>query len=150
MLRSTTDNPSGSPTWSGWQEFVNGTFRGRAFQFRADLESYATDQNILIDQLGYDATFQRRVEQSISAVASGAGAKSITFTDPFFTGTSVLGGVNAYLPSIGITAQNMTTGDYFEVAAVSGTGFTVTFKNSAGTAVNRNFNWSAVGYGRAG
>jgi hypothetical protein len=44
----------------------------------------------------------------------------------------------------------MGTGDYFEVTSISGTGFTVTFKNSAGTAVSRNFNWSAVGYGRGG
>jgi predicted phage tail protein len=150
MLRHTFDNPASSPTWSSWQEFVNGTFRARAFQFRSDLESYAADQNILIDQLGYDATFQRRTEQSDGTVASGAGAKNITFTNSFFTGTTVLGGTNAYLPSIGITAQNMGTGDYFEVTSVSSTGFTVTFRNSAGTAVNRNFNWSAVGYGRGG
>ena len=150
MLRSTTDNPSGSPTWTSWQEFVNGAFRGRGFQFRADLSSSAVDQNILVDELGYDATFQRRTENSDGAVSSGAGAKAITFTNAFWTGTASLGGVNAYLPSIGITAQNMATGDYFEVTSISGTGFTVTFKNSAGTAVSRNFNWSAVGYGRGG
>ena len=80
----------------------------------------------------------------------GAGAKAITFTNAFFTGTASLGGTNAYLPSIGITAQNMASGDYFEVTSISGTGFTVTFKNSAGTAISRNFNWSAVGYGVAG
>ena len=150
MLRSTTDNPSGTPTWGAWQEFVNGAFRGRGFQFRADLSSSAIDQNILVDELGYDATFQRRTENSDGAVSSGAGAKAITFTNAFWTGTASLGGVNSYLPSIGITAQNMATGDFFEVTSVSGTGFTVTFKNSAGTAVSRNFNWSAVGYGRGG
>ena len=32
---------------------------------------------------------------------------------------------------------------------VSGTGFTVTFRNSAGTAVDRTFNWQAVGYGKS-
>jgi len=150
MLRSTNDNPSATPTWTAWQEFVNGAFRGRGFQFRADLSSSASDQNSLVDELGYDATFQRRTENSDGAVSSGAGAKAITFTNAFWTGTTSLGGVNAYLPSIGITAQNMATGDFFEVTSVSGTGFTVTFKNSAGTAVSRNFNWSAVGYGRGG
>jgi predicted phage tail protein len=150
MVRYTNDNPSGTPTWGNWQEFVNGTFRARGFQFRADLSSAAVDQNILVDQLGYDATFQRRAENSDSAVSSGAGAKSVTFANAFWTGTAGLGGVNAYLPSVGITAQNMATGDFFEVTGVSGTGFTVTFKNSAGTAVSRNFNWSAVGYGKAG
>ena len=150
MLRRTDDDPTASPTWSAWQEFVNGTFKGRAFQFRADLESTAVDQNILVDELGYDATFQRVTQQSISAVASGAGSYTITFPNPFWTGTASLGGVNAYLPSIGITAQNLGSGEYFEVSSVSGTGFTVVFRASGGTAINRNFNWSAVGYGKGG
>ncbi len=150
MLRSTPDDPSGSPTWSTWQEFVNGTFKGRAFQFRADLSSTSVDQNILVDELGYEATFQRRTDQSLTAITSGAGAYTVTFAHPFWTGTASLGGVNAYLPSVGITAQNMATGDYFVVTGVSSTGFTVTFRNAAGTAISRNFNWSAVGYGRAG
>jgi len=150
LLRMTNDNPAGTPTWSAYQEFVNGAFRARAFEFRADLTSSAVDQNILIDELGYDATLQRRTENSDGAVSSGAGAKVITFANPFFVGTASIGGLNAYLPSVGITAQNMGSGDFFEVTSVSGTGFTVTFKNSAGTAVSRNFNWSAVGYGRGG
>lgn len=148
-LRSTSDNPSGSPTWSSWQEFVNGTFKGRGFQFKAELTSEDIAQNILIDELGYEATFQRRQEQSVGSIASGAGAKAVTFDKPFFTGTAALGGVNSSLPSVGITAQNLATGDYFVVTGVSGTGFTVTFRNSAGTAVDRNFAWSAVGYGKA-
>jgi predicted phage tail protein len=148
-LRSTSDNPSGSPTWSSWQEFVNGTFKGRGFQFKAELTSEDIAQNILIDELGYEATFQRRQEQSVGSIASGAGAKAVTFDKPFFTGTAALGGVDSSLPSVGITAQNLATGDYFVVTGVSGTGFTVTFRNSAGTAVDRNFAWSAVGYGKA-
>ena len=148
-LRSTSDNPSGTPTWSSWQEFVNGTFKGRGFQFKAELTSNDIAQNILIDELGYEATFQRRQEQSVGSIASGAGAKAVTFDKPFFTGTAALGGVNSSLPSVGITAQNLATGDYFVVTGVSGTGFTVTFRNSAGTAIDRNFAWSAVGYGKA-
>ena len=149
-LRRTDDNPSATPTWSAWQPFVNGTFRGRGFQFRAQLESSSVDQNILIDELGYKATFQRRFDQSTAAVTSSAGATNVTFANAFFTGTSVLGGVNSTLPSVGITAQNMQGGDYFEVSNVSSTGFTVHFKNSSDASVARDFNWSATGYGRVG
>jgi hypothetical protein len=134
----------------GWQDFANGTFKGRAFQFKAELTSSDTAQNILVDELGYLAQFARRQEQSSTAVASGAGAKAITFGNAFFTGTASLLGTNSNLPSIGITGQNMQSGDYFEVSSVSATGFTVTFKNSSNAAVDRNFNWSAVGYGKAG
>ena len=150
FVRKTDDNPSGSPTWGSWQDFANGTFKGRAFQFKAEMTSTDTAQNILVDELGYLAQFARRTEQSATAVASGAGAKAISFGNAFFVGTASLLGSNSYLPSVGITAQNMQSGDYFEVSSVSASGFTVTFKNSGGTAVDRSFNWSATGYGKAG
>ena len=147
-MRRTSDDPSGTPTWSSWQEFVNGTFLGRGFQFKAELTSSDPSENILIDELGYEATFQRRTEQSVGPVASGAVTKAITFDKAFFTGTASLGGPNAYLPSVGIVAQNLATGDYFNVTNVTRTGFDVTFRNSSGTAVDRNFLWTAVGFGK--
>lgn len=150
-IRTTTDNPSSSPTWSSWTPCASGTFRGRAFQFKTDLTSTSTDQNILVDQLGYTASLDQRTEQSVGLVASGTSGsgKSLTFSNAFFTGTSSLGGGStAYLPSIGIVAQNMASGDYYNVTAVSSTGFTVIFKNSSNTVVDRNFYWTAVGYGR--
>jgi predicted phage tail protein len=147
-LRRTPDNPASSPTWSSWQEFVNGTFLGRGFQFKAELSSSNPAQNILIDQLGYEATFQRRTEQSVVALASGAASYAVTFDKPFFTGTALLGGLNTSLPSIGITAQNLSQGDFFNVTNVTSSGFDVIFRNSAGTAVSRNFLWSAVGFGK--
>jgi predicted phage tail protein len=148
-LRSTDDDPaSGGATWSGWKEFINGTFTGRGFDFKTILTSTNTDENILVDELGYTATLQRRQEQSTGAVASGAGSKTINFSKNFFTGTGSLGGTNAYLPSIGINAMNLASGDYIEMGTVTGSSFVVTFKNSSNAAVDRNFTWSAVGYGK--
>ena len=147
-LRRTPDDPSGTPAWSGWQEFVNGTFLGRAFQFKAELISNDPAESILVDELGYDATFQRRTEQSVGAVSSGAGTKTVNFDKAFFTGVTGLGGSNAYLPSIGIVAQDMNTGDYFRVTSVTNASFNVTFYNSSNVAVSRQFLWSAIGYGK--
>jgi len=42
----------------------------------------------------------------------------------------------------------MATGDFFLITAVTRFGFTVEFRNSAGTAVSRQFSYTAVGYGR--
>jgi len=147
-LRRTSDNPAGTPTWSNWQDFVNGTFLGRGFQFKVLFTTSDPAQSILVTELGYDATFQRRTEQSVGTVTSGAGTYSVAFDKAFFTGTASLGGANAYLPSVGIVAQNLATGDYFNVTNVSSSGFDVTFRNSAGTAVSRNFLWTAVGFGK--
>ena len=150
QVRTTTDNPSSSPTWGSWQPLANGVFSGRGFQFKIDLTSTTTNQNILVDQLGYTATLGQRTEQSVGVVASttASGGKTITFSKAFFTGTSALGGgTSAYLPSIGIVSQNMQTGDFFSVTAVSDTAFTVKFMNGS-SVVDRNFYWTAVGYGR--
>ena len=148
-VRKTDDDPSGTPTYSAWQPLANGVLKARAFQFKAVLTSTDTAQNILVDELGYKAQFSQRTEQSTSAIASGTSAKAVTFTNAFFTGTSSLGGANSALPTIGITPQNMATGDFFELSSISRTGFTVTFKNSSGTIVDRNFNYMATGFGKS-
>ena len=148
LVRVTQDNPSGSPTYSGFQTFANGTYKGRGFQFRAKLTSNDTAQDIRVSQIGYTASLQRRTEQG-NVIASGAGAKAVTFTNPFFVGTSSLLGANTNLPSVGINAQNMASGDFFEVSSVSGTGFTVHFKNSSNASIDRNFTYQAVGFGKA-
>ena len=148
-FRSTNDNPSSSPTYGAWQEFISGTFEARAFQFKAELESSDVAQNILVDELGYEATFQRRQENSNGDIASGASTKAVTFDKAFFTGTASLGGTNAYLPSVAVTVMNLGAGERVNVSSVSSTGFNVDILNSSDANVNRNFTYQAVGYGKA-
>ena len=148
-VRTTTDDPSSSPTYTSFNDFANGTFKGRGFQFRITLDTADTAQNMNLQQAGYTATMPSRTEQS-SVIASGAGAKAVTFTAPFFVGTSGLGNLNSFLPSVNISPQNMATGDYFELSSISGTGFTVHFKNSSNASIDRNFTYSAVGFGKGG
>jgi len=49
-------------------------------------------------------------------------------------------------PKIAVTAQNMATGDFYEISSVSSTGFTITFKNSSGTIIARTFDYIARGF----
>ena len=135
--------------YSDFNDFANGTFRGRGFKFRVTLNTSDTAQNINLQQLGYTASLPSRTEQS-GVIASGSGAKNVTFTHPFFVGTSALGNLNNFLPSVSISPQNMATGDFFELSNISGTGFTVHFKNSSNASIDRNFTYSAVGFGKGG
>ena len=144
-VRTSTDMSS----YSDFNDFANGTFKGRGFQFRITLNTADTAQNMNLQQAGYTATMPSRTEQS-SVIASGAGAKVVTFTAPFFVGTSGLGNLNSFLPSVNISPQNMATGDYFVLSSISGTGFTVHFKNSSNASIDRNFTYSAVGFGKGG
>ena len=144
-VRTSTDMSS----YSGFNDFANGIFKGRGFQFRAILETADTAQNVNLQQLGYTATLKSRTEQS-AVIASGSAAKNVTFANAFFVGTSALGNLNSFLPVVNISPQNMATGDFFELSNISGTGFTVHFKNSSNASIDRNFTFTAVGFGKGG
>jgi hypothetical protein len=135
-VRTTTDDPAGTPTWGDWNEFANVIARGRGFEFKVRATSTDPDTNIVIDELGCLMELQLHTEQS-GTLASGAGPYAVVFDNAFYQP-----------PNVGITGFNMATGDFFTVTSVTRTGFTVEFKNSTGTSVDRNFTYTAVGYGR--
>ena len=147
-IRSTNDDPSGSPTYGAWAPFNSGTFKGRGFQFKTELTSSKVDENILVDELGYKIELTPRVDQSTAVIASGTSTKSVTFAKPFFVGTSALLGANTQLPSVGITVQNLGANERFNVSNVSSTGFDIDVLDSGGNNVDRNFTYTANGYGR--
>jgi hypothetical protein len=74
--------------------------------------------------------------ESANNVAVGAGGLSVTFPNAFYA-----------TPAIAVTAENMATGDYALITAKSAAGFTIQFKNSAGTGVARTMDWIAKGFG---
>ena len=154
FVKTTTDNPSsGSATYTNFAEFSNGSFTGRGFKFQALLETTDTAQNVVIQEVGYRAEMPVRSEQSdeLSSDTNNDGTGSatsvnITFQNAFFVGTTSITGIPK--PIVNISAQNMATGDFFELTNISGTGFTVHFKNAAGATQIRKFNYLAVGYGK--
>jgi predicted phage tail protein len=133
-VRTTNDDPGASPTWSAWQPFVVADWTARAFQFRLVLESASRTHNVVVKELEITVDMPDRIEQD-KQVASGVGTKTITFTLPFKA-----------VKAIAITAENMQTGDYYEVTNRSVSGFNVTFRNASGSPVNRTFDWIAKGY----
>ena len=118
-----------------WIPMESGSYAGRLFQFRAELTSGHVDQTPLIDELGFTMQLERRTEGS-TTITSGADAKAVTFNDAFYQ-----------TPSIGITAYNLASGDYYEVTSESRTGFTITFRNSSNAAISRQFQYQASGFG---
>ena len=118
-----------------YQPVINNAMRGRSFQFKCDLSTSNKAQTPLVEQLGMQVSLQRRTEQERN-ITSGAAAKAITFPSAFYS-----------TPSIGITAQDMDTGDFFQLSSISRTGFTVTFKNG-GSNISKVFDYQAVGHGR--
>ena len=148
FVRRTQDNPtSGSPTYTSFEPFSSGRFTGRGFQFRTVLTSTDPEQDIRVFELGYTAKIEARQEIKTNITQSAA-ATAYTFDNTFFTGTAALLGANSNLPSVNITAQNLASGDYFEITNLSGTGFTIDFKNSSNASIGKNFSYTAVGFGK--
>jgi hypothetical protein len=146
--QTTSGNVTIGAEFSRFNTFANGTFIARGFKFRCEMDTDDPAQSIEIDQLGYTAELDRRVETVNTAIASTTSTKSVTFAQSFFTGSS---GTNvaagSALPTIGITIENMTAGDEFFLSNISGTGFDIDIKNG-GSNVNRNFKYTAIGFGR--
>ena len=134
--RITEDDPAGTPTWSDWKQFVVADFRARGLEFRAKLSTLDDQATPAVSELSVQLDMGIHVESG-EDVVSGVGAKVITFDTPY-----------KVTPAIGIGAQDLQTGDYYEITSKSRSGFTITFKNSGGTAVSRTFDYVAKGYGK--
>ena len=135
-VRSTDDDPSGSPTWSAYKEFSNVLITGRAFEFKAILTSNDTNQNIAVTKLGAKLELQGRTESISTPVTTGSSQYSVSFTNAF-----------KQTPTVVVTPTNQQSGDFHELANISRTGFQVTFKNGS-SAVARSFVWAASGFGK--
>ena len=111
------------------------TIKGRYFKFRLKLTSDDNKARPEVSKMQMILALEKRLE-SEEDVASGAGAKAITYDNAFYAS-----------PAIGIAAQNMATGDYYAITSKTKTGFTITFYNSSAAAQNRTFDYVAKGYG---
>jgi hypothetical protein len=134
-ISTTEDNPAGSPIWTDYRQFYVGDYKARAFRFKIVLTSQNGDSSPRVKTLSVTVDMPDRVTSGDN-LASGAGAYPVTFSPAFKTA-----------PAIGIAAQNLQQGDYYEISSKSASGFTITFRNSSGTAVNRTFDYVARGYG---
>ena len=111
------------------------TIKGRYFKFRLKLTSDDNKARPEVSKMQIKLVLEKRLESG-EDIASGAGAKAITYTNAFYAS-----------PAVGIAAQNMATGDYYVITSKTKTGFTITFYNSGGAAQNRTFDYVAKGYG---
>lgn len=135
-ISTTEDDPNGvAPTWTAYRNFFVGDYKARGLRFKAVLTSKSDEASPSISNLSVSIDMPDRVASG-NDLASGAGAYGVTFS-PAFKAT----------PAIGIAAQNLAQGDYYEITAKSASGFTITFKDSGGSAVSRTFDYVAKGYG---
>ena len=154
VSQSTSGNCTYGANFSQFNTFANGEYRARGFKFKVELTSDDPAQNINVTELGYEASLKRRTETVNTSIASQCAttgsAKTVTFQSPFFVGTGSLGGsTNAFLPTIGITLEGASSGDFFNITSISGTQFVIETRSSSGFK-DMSFKYTAVGFGKGG
>jgi len=155
----TVQTSNDTSTFTSFTNLRNGSFVGRAFKFRSNLISVDTNENIKFLELGFDASLPSRVENKYissgnvisTPIQSGTSASGvdIVFANRFFTGTSDIGGsTTAFIPVIGISPYDLPSKAFFVLSNVSGTGFTIVFKDQSNSAIDVKFSFQALGYGK--
>ncbi len=129
---ATSDDNS---TYTAFQNFVIGEYTARYFKFRVILTSSDLASTPVVEEVSVTIDMPDRIFSG-NDITSGAAVKTVTFTNPYKS-------VNY---AVGITGENMATGDFFIIESKTINGFNVTFKNSSGTAVSKTFDYIAKGY----
>ena len=122
-------------TYTAFKNFVIGDYTFRYAKFRLFLISRDGVTTPVVNQATVTIDMPDRIFSG-NDIDSGTSAKTVTFTLPFKT-------VNY---AVGITGENMVTGDYFIIENKAIDSFDVTFKNSSNTIVSRTFDYIAKGF----
>ena len=136
QIATTEDDPaSGSATFTAFRKFFVGDYKARGFKFRALLTSTDSEATPSVSALSVTVDMPDRIIAE-NDIASGTGTKAITFSPAFKS-----------LQGVGISAQNLASGDFYAITSKSATGFTIQFFNSGGSGINRTFDYVAKGFG---
>lgn len=142
QMAYTDDDPSASPTWSAWRNFVVGDIAARAIKFRAILTSKAGDD----DFVGATAAPAVRGLKAIVDMPDRVESAS----DITYTGTYAVTFPAAFkvTPAIGVSVS-LANGDRYVISGKSRTGFTITTYTGGSVSTNpATFDYVAKGYGK--
>ena len=122
-------------TYTSFRNFNVGDYRGRYYKFRLYMSSDNNSATPIVSALSVTVDMEDRIFSG-NDIVSGAGTKTVTFVVPFYNANYALG----------VTAEDMATGDFFEISNRTVNGFDILFKNSTGTPVSKQFDYLAKGY----
>ena len=122
-------------TYTAFQNFVIGNYTARYYKFRVFLTSRDLSSTPVVNEVTVTIDMPDRIFSG-NDITSGAGTYTVTFTNPFKS-------VNY---AVGITGEDLATGDFFVVENKAIDSFDLTFKNSGGTAISRTFDYIAKGF----
>ena len=122
-------------SYTDFKNFVIGDYTARYYKFRLVMSSRTQDTSPAISALSVAIDMEDRIISG-DDIASGVTTYSVSFSKPFKSTTY----------AIGITAQNMNTGDYYTITNKTSSGFDILFKDSTNSNISRDFDYIAKGY----
>ena len=132
IIQISTSNDNS--TYTAFRNFSVGDYTARYYKFQLLMQSDDLGSTPLVSVLSVTVDMEDRIT-SESDVVSGTSTKTVTY--PI---------VYKIVPALGVTAQNMTTGEAYAITNKSTTGFQIAFTNSGGSGVSRTFDYIAKGY----
>ena len=137
QIRTTTDDPTGSPVWGPWQDLVAGNYTFWGAEFRITMESFCVTCTPLVCAASVQVSMPDRIEGDQNIQYTPSGYLTITFDFPFFA-----------RPAIAVDGEGLAEGDQSDVVNKSATGFDVRFLDKNGVEKSVTFDWIARGYGK--
>jgi hypothetical protein len=125
---------SDNVTYTAFRNFSVGDYTARYYKFQLLMQSDDLGSTPLVSALSVTIDMEDRIV-SESDVVSGTGIKTVTYPITY-----------KIIPALGVTAQNMTTGDSYLITSKSTTGFQIAFTNSGASGISRTFDYIAKGY----
>ncbi len=124
-IQTTNDDPSGTPTWSAYRQFVMGDYTARAFRVKMQINNTVISNNVRVTALSVTVDVPERLERFL-AQSIGAGGSTMTYALPFFAQPQI---------AVNYAATDQDTIKYTHVTSGGKwTGITIQILNSGGVA----------------
>ena len=136
QLRHTDDDPSGSPSWSNWQDFIVADISARAMEFRVKMSCSNGAASPAVRELGARIDMPERTvsENDINFT----GLKNVTFP------TSFKG-----VPALSVALANLADGERYVISNKTRSGFTIEIFNGINQSTSAvQLDYVAKGFGK--
>ena len=136
LVRTTSDDPGASPTWSDWSPLRIGEYVARGYQFKLRLVSNDATVGVRVATANINIDMPDRTVSARDVVAP-VGGVAISFTPAF-----------KEVPAVFINPRGLPTGAVSVQTSVTRSGFHQKFTDKDGNDISAQFDWQAVGFGR--
>lgn len=134
FIRTTDDDPFGTPTWTPYREFIVGDFTARGFDFKIEVISEFNHLNVKISKLIACVDVPDKTDADTALSSTGADVTvpyNLNFVTP---------------PFVNATIIEEDSGDYFRLLNVTADSFDFSIFANNNQRIAKQINWIAKGF----